>query len=100
MSGVTVDLQEGFFDDTVVFRQDGRELERRTGLRTRMQIGLAAQVELVLPPGPIALEIVLPEKDIAAVVNLPAERPLWVGVSLEEPGSLRIRVSHEAFGYL
>jgi hypothetical protein len=99
MAEVTVALQEGFFDDTVVVRHAGRDLARRDGLRTRMQIGLADELTLDLPPGPIAIEIALPEKDIAAIVQLPDERPLWIGVNLEE-GGLIIRVAREAFGYL
>jgi len=99
MADVTIDLQEGFFDDTVVVRHDDREVARREGLRTRMQIGLADQLELDLPSGATAIEIALPEKDIAALVQLPPERPLWIGVSLDA-GRLKIRVAREAFGYL
>jgi hypothetical protein len=99
MAEVTIDLQEGFFDDTLVVRHDGQEVARRDGLRTRMQTGFAHQFELDLPPGATALEIVLPAKDIAALVQLPPERPLWIGVSLDA-GRLQIRVAREAFGYL
>lgn len=99
MADVTLDLQEGFFDDTVVVRHAGREIARREKVRTRMQIGLADQLELDLPAGAVAFEIALPDKDIAAVVNLPPERPLWVGVSLDS-GRLRIRIARDAFGYV
>lgn len=78
---VTVDLQEGFLDDTVVLRVDGREILREK-VRTKMQTGLGRHVEVDVAPGSHALEVELPDRNEAARLDLVVRAPHYVGVSL------------------
>lgn len=64
MIPLTLDLQEGFEGDQVVMAIDGREVFRKTGVRTRLQIGLAERVKLDVEPGRHNLRVSLPDRSL------------------------------------
>jgi hypothetical protein len=98
---VKLDLQDGFIDDEVVVKLDGREIQRVTNVSTRSQIGLARSMDLVLPPTAVQLSIELPQMDLRTGVNVPAKRPLWIGASLNDTRDrLDVTVSERRFGYM
>jgi hypothetical protein len=100
MVEVTIDLQDGFKDDTVVIRAAGRELLRDQAVSTRFQIGKAKSATLALPEGELALEIDVPTQNQSATVRLDTTRPTFVGISLTTEGRIEIRVQEQPFGYM
>jgi hypothetical protein len=60
---LTLDLQEGFEGDQVVIAIDGHEQFRKSGIRTRLQIGLAERVRLDVEPGQHILNVSLPGRN-------------------------------------
>ena len=95
---LSIDLQEGFADDTVVVSVDGREVLRREAVRTRRTLGLAESMRVPVETLPVRLEVSLPLKGIAgATVVDPREAP-HVGVSVTG-GEIRYLVSRTPFGY-
>ncbi|MBF0334403.1 MAG: hypothetical protein HQL38_07180 [Alphaproteobacteria bacterium] len=96
---IAVDLQDGFFRDRVVVAVDGLELAHRDGVTTRTQLGFAATIELAEPAGTTRLDIALPDKGLATTIDLPAARPLWLGVSVADHG-LVVRIQERPFGYV
>ena len=93
-------LQEGFTGDEVILRIDGREVFHKTGVKTRLQIGLAATHEVQVTQGPVSLEVELPGRRLTQTLPLNVSDDTYLGVSLEPVGTLRHVVSREPFGYV
>jgi len=93
-------LQEGFADDEVILRIDGREVFHKTGVKTRLQIGLAATHEEPVNSGPVSVEVELPARKLTRTLPMVVTEDLFLGVSLEPVGTLRHVVSREPFGYV
>lgn len=66
----TVVLEEGFWDDLVVFKVNGREIYRRQ-ISTSPLVGMADSFQLPTPVEPAKLEVSLPAKDVASELTLP-----------------------------
>jgi hypothetical protein len=101
MPRVHVALQEGFQNDTVTVQLAGREVYRKSGVSTRMQIGLADKFDLDVTPGPAELHVEVPSRNAARSVPLtvPADGELFVGISLSHQGAVTSQVSDEPFRY-
>lgn len=98
-AALTVDLREGFDGDSVQLSAAGVGTLQVDGVRTRMQTGLARSLKLEVAPDAARLQVAV--RGLAADVALPAQRPLWVGVSIAESGDrLEVQVQSEPFGYL
>lgn len=100
-TAITLDLQEGFANDTVEIAVDGQAIQQLTGITTRLQIGLARSLPLALPASAAQLRVALPALGLQQTFALPNARPLWIGVSLSPArDSLDVLVQQQAFGYL
>ena len=95
MPPVTIDLQEGFTGDEVIFRVNGREVKRYPAVQTKRTLGLAESVALDVPDGPVTLEVAVPAKGVSGVVDV---RHSQVGVSVGDSGIQFIQ-SDQEFGY-
>jgi hypothetical protein len=100
MAEITVDLQDGFKDDTVAISAGGREVMREEGVTTRFQIGMARSLQVAVPEGEVTLEVEVPTKNARATVPIDTSKPVFVGVSLTTEGELEIRVQERVFGYM
>jgi len=98
---VTLDLREGFFADEVVASADGMDSVRAHDVTTRTQTGHARSLALPLPASAPRLRIELPALGLTQDIALPAERPLWVGVSLARARDrLEVQLQQQPFGYV
>jgi hypothetical protein len=77
-------LEDGFDDDTVVVRADGRELLRLDGVTTRTQISHAGDAEIEVPEGLVTLEVEVPTQGVRDSVEVDAAATPVVGLSLRE----------------
>jgi hypothetical protein len=100
MTEITVDLQDGFMDDTVAVSCAGREVVREQGVTTRFQIGMARSLQANVPEGARELQVEVPTKGERATVAIDPSKPVFVGVSLTTEGQLEIRVQERPFGYM
>jgi hypothetical protein len=100
MTKITVDLQDGFMDDTVAVSAGGREVVREQGVTTRFQIGMARSLQVAVPEDAEVLEVEVPTKNARATVAIDTSKPVFVGVSLTTEGELEIRVQEQLFGYM
>ena len=98
MAKLSIDLQDGFADDTVVVSVDGREVLRRAGVRTRRTLGMAESLSVDVDSRPVTLEVSLPLRGMAETTGVdPAATP-HVGVSVVD-GRIRYALSRRPFGY-
>ena len=100
MASLSIDLQDGFSDDTVVVRVEGIVASRESGVTTRTAIGLARTLRLVLDGASVQLEIELPERQICESIKIDLARPTFLGVSLTPDGKLTMRREFRPFGYV
>lgn len=93
-------LQEGFLDDTVEVQVDGREVFRKGGVTTRLQLGKADSVETTAEGDSATVRVTLPEKDVSETILVPElSSTVYLAVSVEN-GKVVHRVSSEPFRYL
>ena len=100
MHPLNINLQEGFEDDTVVIRVNGAEVLHQQHVKTRQQIGFAAETTATVPAGTVALEIALPVKGITGNIDIDMQAPMWAGVSLDSGSVLQFKISQTPFGYV
>jgi hypothetical protein len=100
MAEITIDLQDGFKDDTVTVSAGGREVMREEGVTTRFQIGMARSLQVAVPAGEVTLEVEVSTTNARATVPIDTSKPVFVGVSLTTEGELEIRVQERLFGYM
>jgi hypothetical protein len=100
MVQITVDLQDGFMDDTVAISAGGREVMRAEGVTTRFQIGRARSLQVAVPEGEVTLEVEVSTKAASATAAIDTSKPVFLGVSLTTEGQLEIRVQEHPFGYM
>ena len=100
MSVLRINLQEGFTNDTVVVWANGQEVFNKTGVKTRLQIGLAGAFEVDVPESSVDIQIALPLKNVSESFELQVSEPVHLGVSITHEGRITHRVSQEPFGYL
>lgn len=97
---IHVALQEGFQSDTVVAHFDSAEVYRKTGLKTRMQIGKAGNFDLTATAGMHELQIRVTTRNTH--VNIPIEttgKDLYVGVSITPDDRISYKITDEPFRY-
>ena len=99
MSVLHIALQDGFDDDHVLVRVNGREVFARHGVSTRRQIGLAESFEASLEDDVAQLEVGIPARRISGSWEIDAREYPFVGVSINE-GRLSLRGSRQPFGYV
>jgi hypothetical protein len=101
MPTLKIDLQEGFDNDHVVVRVDGRVVYDKPDVRTRTQLGLADSIEM--DTGPKAEVVVsLPEKGIQGSETVEVADSPNVGVSVDGQ-AVRFKFPPEGqvmFGYV
>ena len=100
MPKLTIDLREGFFHTAVTIRLDGREVFRDGDVTTRTQTGLARQIDVQAPSGKATLEVELPKQQQRIQRSIDADLSPFVGLELEDDGSLSVLESAEPFGYV
>ena len=100
MALLHIALQEGFVEDTVAIRVDGREVYQETNVRTRFQIGYADSIDLNVEGCTVNIEVAVPSRSLSESFVLMVSAPIYVGVSITPEDTIEYRLSQEPFGYL
>ncbi|HEX6070509.1 MAG TPA: hypothetical protein VFZ18_11815 [Longimicrobiaceae bacterium] len=100
MPTLHVDLREGFDGDTVVVEADGRELYRKSGVKTNYSIGLADRVTAEVAAGDVRVDVTLPERGLRSSVALTVSGPATLAFSLDPGGALTGREVEASPRYL
>ena len=98
MATLCVALQDGFEDDTVVVKFNGKEVFKQEHVKTKRQIGKAASFEVEAEDGPGKVEVSLPFKDLTQTIALKVSGDVYLGVSIAE-GKIEHKLSSEPFRY-
>ncbi len=98
MANLQIDLQEGFDNDAVIIRVNGRIIYQKDSISTRMQIGFADSVKTEAAEGQTTIQITVPNRHIEAVFPVAIDRETRLGVSLDNE-QIKQRVLPSDFGY-
>jgi hypothetical protein len=99
MFRLRVDLQEGFADDEVDLRINGREALHKQGVTTKRMLGLATSAEIEVPEdGPVTVQVEVPTKHLSKSILLSVADSPHLGISILN-GEIKFIVSRKAFGY-
>lgn len=70
MSSVTIDLRDGFRDDTVAVEVAGRRAAERAGLTTDLRVSLADSLTIDAPDEPFSVRVEVAGRGLAAEVEV------------------------------
>jgi len=94
---MNIALEEGFDNDRVLVSVNGKRFER-SGVTTKLQIGLAEQFETHVADGTVTIDVELPERSLNGSYELDANDMVYLGISVEGQ-TLHFRHSSQTFGY-
>jgi hypothetical protein len=92
---LVIDLQDGFSGDEVIVRVNGQEVERRSDVRTKRNLGLAQTIAIQVPDGPVTVQVDVPTKGVNGHTEV---RHPQLGVSLAGK-EIQFVQSDDEFGY-
>jgi hypothetical protein len=98
MATLRIDLQDGFQDDDVVVKIDGKERLRQAGVTTKKVLGLAGSVTVDVPDGKRSIELSVPGRGVTKQVDVDTETTTHVGLSLAGQ-DVTVLVRDKPFGY-
>lgn len=99
MATLRIELQDGFEGDDVVCTVDGRDVLRRSAVRTDLRISRADAIEVEVPDDPLTVEVQVPNRSLAAEVRLDPRAQPYVLVRIVE-GRLEVRPAADMPFYL
>jgi hypothetical protein len=95
---LVIDLQDGFYSDTVRIEINGLLIDDKDDVTTALLTGLAASIETEVAAGEVSLAVIVPTRDISSSIELEITADTFIGVSLAY-GALQFIVSDTPFGY-
>jgi hypothetical protein len=95
---VTLALQDGFENDSVVVSVDGEVVIEEGAVRTDERIGLAYALDVAVPDRPVVIQVQVPTRGLQASHELAPAATTSVGISLLG-GQIVFRSSPTPFGY-
>ncbi len=97
---LTIDLRDGFYNDTVVVLADGLEVYRQGNVTTRTMTGFADSMITKLKPGQHSLRVLLLEKEVSTEIKLDIQTPLYLGLEYKPQKGLEYMLQGEPFRYM
>lgn len=98
MTTIRIALQDGFEDEAVVIKLNGKEVFRQADVKTKRQIGKACSFEVESEPGQADIEITLPWRKLSDHIKLKVSDEIHLGISVVD-GKIEHRISTEPFRY-
>ena len=96
---LNISLQEGFQNDLVIIRINGREVLQRDQVSTKLLLGYADSVAMEVPAGNLQVEIILPQRNLSATIPLQLRAATYLSVSIAA-GQIDYFVSAVPFGFM
>lgn len=100
MTLLTIDLQDGFSDDVVTIKVNGREVLGEKRVSTEFQIGWAERLEVDTDEQRVVVDLSVPTQNLSKEVEIDLQGPTFVGFSIDPSDGIEVRVSSQPFGYL
>jgi hypothetical protein len=99
MPNLGVYLLDGFENDLVVVRAEGREVARKAAVTSQLLLGYADSVDVPVERGQVSVEVQLPDRGLAAEQTLTVEDEVSLLASVEG-GRLTLQVTEQRPGFM
>ena len=99
MSQVHIAFQEGFSNDTIVVRINGKEVARKSGLESQATIALAGAENLAVDAVSGTLTLEVPTRGISKSFEVDFRQFPYLGISIVG-ATLTLKQSREPFEYM
>jgi hypothetical protein len=99
VANLGVYLLDGFENDLVVVRAEGREVARRAAVTSQLLLGYADSVDVPVERGQVSVEVQLPERGLAAQRTVTVEDEVSLLAAVEE-GRLTLKVTRQPPGFM
>ncbi len=99
MATLSIDLQDGFADDTITISVDGREAYHKAGVSTDYALGRADSVNIQAHSGTVQVKITVVSRNISELLEINIAETVYLGVSILED-RIHHQISDERFIYL
>ena len=99
MAKMTIALQDGFRNDSVIITVNDNEVYRKSGVSTNLAISLAESIETTVSGNDVRLQIEVPSRNTKTTTTLHASESPYVSISLKDSGKPEVIPSKEAFRY-
>ncbi len=97
---LTIDLQDGFSDDLVTVKVNGKEVLGKKRVSTEFQIGWAERLEVDVDENHAIVDVSILTQSLSREIEIDVPGPTFVGLSIDPSDGIGVRVSSEPFGYL
>ncbi len=95
---LTIDLQEGFNNDSLLIRINDEDVFQAEEVTTRLLLGLARSIESNIPIGLTKVEIIIQSQELEKIVELDVKNDTFLGISIQDSDISHI-VSDVPFRY-
>lgn len=95
---LSIDLQEGFVDDTVIVRINNKEIFQKEHLTTNKLLGISASFKTEVVRGMSNIEIKILNRRIEKIISIDVSAPIFLGISVQKD-KVDYVISAEPFGY-
>lgn len=102
MIRLTIILEQGFKNDTVIIKLNEKEIFHKKNITTKLLIGMSESLQLNVQEGLVTFKISLPEKNIVKDFSAEILHPSVLKLTLEN-GELKYNIIEERpedLGYL
>jgi hypothetical protein len=100
MNMLHIALQDGFRNDSVIIKVDGRTVFEKSGVTTNLTISYAEAVDVVVSNVTAAVEVSVPSRTQAAQRTVNVLETQYLAVNLSENGVPQLVPSKEMFHYM
>src|SRR5690242_1935411 len=100
MNKLHIALQDGFRNDSVIIKVNGRAIFEKTGVTTNLAISYADAVDVTVPDATAVVEVGVPSRAQAAERTVHVLETPYVRVNLSEKGVPELIPSEEMFRYM
>jgi hypothetical protein len=99
MASIIIAFEEGFLNDIVIVRINGKEVFHKKNVKTDLRRGYAGSFQLKNLSGHISIDFALPNRNISKTIFLDLHNTINLAVAIKN-GELQHRISEEPLGYL
>jgi hypothetical protein len=98
-----IDIQEGFEDDTVTIKINGKEVYKKNHIKTSLRKGPTDTYNQPVQEGPVTVEVSIPTKNLQDKITITAKDKTYLGISITNDPNQRKKIRFitlpEPFGY-
>jgi hypothetical protein len=95
---LSIHLQDGFSNDTVLIEVNGKRVYEQKDVTTKLLLGKADSTQTEVEIGPVHVQVEVRTQDLADTIELEVSAATYLGISVVD-GEIEFMISDEPFGY-